>query len=97
MLGDGLGNYYVGQSNQVDRRIKEHARDKSKKGFEVVARFFVGGQGGAGAKDILRMAEQYIYEEVKQQLQPGKKLINKKNPIDLKRGRLRNAFRAFCK
>lgn len=93
ILTDGLGNFYVGQANDIDRRLREHARDATKKGLQPVARFFVD-----GGKDLLRIAENYVFEMLKDEVGRDK-LTNRINPINMKRGRLREAFRAFpaCK
>jgi hypothetical protein len=94
-LSDGAGAFYVGQSNNIDRRLKEHSKDAAKKSMDIVARFFVDPKGG---KDLLRIAEQHIFEAMRDEV--GRDALkNKRNPLDTKRGRLKDAFKKLpmCK
>ena len=103
VLTDGMGNFYVGQSNSISRRYDEHIRKLTKemgaemaKRWTVVESFFVQRlEGKRAAKDLLRLAEQTIIDEYRVK----GNLTNKVNAIDKVRGRLRNAFRSYpiCK
>lgn len=95
ILSDGAGAFYVGHSNQIDRRLQEHAKDAAKNGMKMVASFFVDKQGG---KDLLRIAEQHIFDAMEEEV--GRDALkNKVNPLDKKRGRLKDAFKKYpmCK
>ena len=96
------GRYYVGQSESIDRRHKEHLREAERKArsawkanSQIVARFFVNGE-----KDALDKIEQLIIDFFKE---AGNDLHNDKRVIgDSKdRERIRKEFRllkrALCK
>ena len=93
ILTDGLGNWYVGQSVDIEKRLKAHLRSKAKEAFQVVGKFFVN-----GGKDELRRAEQYMMDLVSQAIKHasdgGKNgsLANSIRAIKEKGGRLSNAI-----
>ncbi|QYF93556.1 GIY-YIG nuclease family protein [Massilia sp. PAMC28688] len=96
VLTNGAGLYYVGQSNDIARRITEHARDEAKKGFTLLAKVAVpllgGGQAG---KDILRIAEQMVMDAISAEGD----LINQKRAVS-PTGRMfkpLQAIKALCK
>jgi len=93
ILSDGV-NYYVGQSNDIDRRLKEHHREATKSakkrwkaGMEVIARFTTN-----GGKDAMRVMEQYIMDVLEYD---GKPMKNSVAAINKKRGRLRHQLQKF--
>lgn len=86
VLTDGLGNWYVGQADDINRRLQQHAKSVAKRTFKVVGKFFVN-----GGKDELRIAEQYMMDLVKKAINEGDgkgNIANKIRAIREKGGRL---------
>ncbi|MFZ6732650.1 RHS repeat-associated core domain-containing protein [Undibacterium sp. Ji42W] len=94
ILTDGLGNFYVGQSNDITRRYFEHLQGIRKKFRAMVAVYPVERLLGQAGKDLLQKAEQYVMDALKD---AGHNISNSRNAISKSRGRLRNDFLNFCK
>ncbi|KAB2841040.1 MAG: hypothetical protein F9K47_12240, partial [Burkholderiales bacterium] len=94
ILTDGLGNLYVGQSNDITRRYFEHLEGSRKRFRAMVAAFPVERLTGQAGRDLLRLAEQYVMDALKD---AGQTLANDRSAIDKKRGRLRKDFLKFCR